>query len=248
MAKKGSSKHLKRLAAPAFWSIMKKEYKWIVKPSPGPHALYKCIPLLVLVRDMLRLAENSREAKRIIFDGEVFVDGKIRQDYRFPIGSMDVVMIPKASINIRIVPYAIKYLWYINIPPEETKLKLVRIENKTLIKGDKIQLNLSDGRNIVVSRGESIKYKTLDTLLIEIPSQVIVKHIPLKTNMFAMTIDGRNVGRFGKIVEIIERPGMKRRHSLVVLEDPLGHRFQTILGYIMAVGDNKPIIKLSEGV
>ncbi|MEM4476331.1 MAG: 30S ribosomal protein S4e, partial [Desulfurococcaceae archaeon] len=37
MGSMGGSKHLKALAAPAFWPILRKEYKWAVKPSPGPH-------------------------------------------------------------------------------------------------------------------------------------------------------------------------------------------------------------------
>lgn len=248
MAKKGGGRHLKRLAAPAFWPILRKEYKWVVRPSPGPHPIGRCIPLLILVRDVLKLAENAREAKRIIFDGEVLIDGRVRRNYKFPVGPMDIVAIPKANTYIRVVPYPTRYLWYISIPIEESQLKLVRIENKTLVKGGNIQLNLHDGRNVVVSREEAAKYKTLDTLLIELPTQRILQHIPLALNKYAMVIDGRNVGRFGKIVAIEERLGIKRRRLLVTLEDPSGYRFQTILDYIMVVGDDKPVIKLSEGV
>lgn len=244
MAKKGGSKHLKRLAAPGFWPILRKEYKWVVKPSPGPHPIDKCIPLLVLIRDVLKIAENAKEAKRIIFNGEVFVDGRVKRDYKFPVGPMDVVAIPKANMYIRIVPYVTKYLWYIDIPYEETSLKLVRIEDKTLVKGGNIQLNLHDGRNIVISREEGAKYRTLDTLLIEIPSQKIIQHIPLTPGMLAIVIAGRNIGRYGKIISIDEKPGVKRRRYLVTLEDSAGHRFQTVLDYVMVIGENKPVIKL----
>lgn len=248
MAKKGMSHHLKSLAAPSFWPILRKEYVWVVKPNPGPHPMNRCIPLLILIRDILKIAENARESKRIIFDGNVYVDGIVRRDYKFPVGLMDVVKIPVANISIRIIPYPAKYLWYVNIPEEEERLKLVRIENKTLVKGGNIQLNLHDGRNIIVKRSqsESINYKTYDTLLIEVPSQTIIKHIPLEVNKFAIVIDGRNVGRIGKIISINERAGMKRKHALITLEDLSGHRFQTILDYVMVIGEERPLIKLYE--
>lgn len=239
---------MKRLAAPVFWPILRKEFKWSVKPSPGPHPLTRSIPLLILIRDILRLAENAREAKRIIYDGNVLVDGKVRRDYRYPVGLMDVVSIPKIDLYVRIVPYVTKYMWYITIPPEDAKLKLVRIENKTLVKGNRIQLNLHDGRNIVISREDAAKYRTLDTLLIEVPSQNILNVLTLEENKFAIVIDGKNAGRFGRIISINEQSSIKRRKRLVTIEEPSGHRLQTILNYIMVVGDEKPLVKLYEGV
>lgn len=32
-------RHLKRIAAPKTWPIKRKEHKWIVRPTPGPHPL-----------------------------------------------------------------------------------------------------------------------------------------------------------------------------------------------------------------
>jgi len=71
--------HLKRLAAPEFWPIPKKKYTWVFSPSPGPHKKEECIPLAIVVRDILKLAETGKEAKRIIKAGEVIVDGKVRR-------------------------------------------------------------------------------------------------------------------------------------------------------------------------
>ncbi|MHA1832356.1 MAG: 30S ribosomal protein S4e, partial [Candidatus Baldrarchaeia archaeon] len=52
MGKKGPKRHLKRLPAPRFWPIHKKEFKWTVRPSPGPHPMNRCLPLLLIVRDI----------------------------------------------------------------------------------------------------------------------------------------------------------------------------------------------------
>ena len=45
----------------------------------------------------------------------------------------------------------------------DAKWKLHRIENKTIVKGKKVQLNLHDGRNIIVGKDE---YKSGDVLKI----------------------------------------------------------------------------------
>ena len=72
----GSRKHLKRYKSPKHWPIDPKEDKWTVKPSAGPHAIESSLPLLIVIRDILGLADNSREAKRIINNGEILVDGE----------------------------------------------------------------------------------------------------------------------------------------------------------------------------
>jgi small subunit ribosomal protein S4e len=246
----GESRHLKRLAAPWFWPILRKEYKWVVKPSPGPHPINRSMPLLTVIRDVLGYAKTAKEAKYIIYSGKVLVDGVVRKDYRFPVGIMDVVAIPEIELYTRFIPYPTKYLWFTKIPKEEANLKIVRIEDKVIVKGGHIQLNLLDGRNIVIrvkdpkQPAEATNFATLDSLLIEVPSQQIIQHIKLDIGKIAIVIDGKNVGRIGKIVNMDVKPGLKRRRSVVTLEDMQGHRFQTILDYIMVVGDEKPLLTL----
>lgn len=249
MAKMGGSRHLKRLTAPSFWPILRKEYKWVVKPSPGPHPIERCLPLLVLIRDVFGYAENAKEARRIIVEGKVWIDGVPRKNYKFPVGLMDTVSFPDIDEHYRMVPHPVKFLWPIRIPKEESSLKLVRIENKTTVKGGHIQLNLHDGRNILIrvrnpTKPEEDVYKTMDTLLIRVPSQEIVDHIPFEIGNLAIVIDGRNVGRVGKIVEV--KKGMGRHRTLVTLEDSEGHRFQTILSYVFVIGRDRPVIKVFE--
>lgn len=251
MARMGGSKHLKRLAAPWFWPILRKEYKWVVKPSAGPHPTDRSLPLLVVIRDVLGLAETAREAKRIIFDGKVYIDGVVRKDYKFPVGVMDTISIPDIDFYARFVPYPVKYLWYVKIPKEEKSLKIVRVENKTTVNGGDIQLNLMDGRNIQIKVKDPTKpieasnISTLDSLLIEVPSQNILQHIKLDVGKLAVVIHGRNVGRIGRIVSIDIKPGLRKRRSIVMLEDLQGHRFQTILDYILVIGEDKPLVTLA---
>ena len=66
---------LKRLAAPKIYPIERKVKKFIVSPR-GPHPKEYSIPLLVIVRDILKLADVAKEARHAIKHGDVMVDGR----------------------------------------------------------------------------------------------------------------------------------------------------------------------------
>jgi len=250
MGKMGGSKHLTRHAAPAFWPVLRKEWHWVVKPSPGPHPIERCLPLLIIVRDILGYAKTARGARKIIAQGQIKVDGRVRRNYKYPVGLMDVLEIVKINKFYRVIPYPVKYMVLHEISPEEAKYKLVRIENKTTVKGGHIQLNLHDGRNILVkvsdpTNPEEDVYKTFDVLKISIPDQQILDHYRFELGSIAIVTDGRNVGRVGRIVEITEM--FKKSRNIVTLEDKNGDRFQTIQDYIFVIGKDKPEISLPEG-
>jgi len=247
MGKMGASKHLKREVAPKFWPIHRKEYHWVVKPRPGPHPISQCIPLAVLVRDMLGHAKTRAEAKKIISQGKIRVDGKIRRDDLFPAGLMDVVSIPDIRKDFRIVPSE-KGLILNPINEGEADFKLCRIESKTTVNNGHVQLNLHDGRNLLIrvndprNPGED-KYRTLDALKIKLDDQSILECLNLDEGMYAMFAGGKNIGKFGRIVSIDEK-GQERRRSLATIEDEKGEKYQTTLDYVFVVGDEKPRISL----
>ena len=250
MARMGGRRHLKRLAAPDFWPILRKEYKWVVKPSPGPHPIERSIPLLLIVRNILGYAKTAREARRLIAEGHFKVDGRVRRNYKYPVGLMDVIEIVDTQEYYRVIPVPIKVMDLIKIDKEEARFKLCRIENKTTVKGGHIQLNLHDGRNILIrvsdpQNPEEDVYKTLGTLQVTIPEQEIMKYIPLKEGVIAIISGGRNVGRVGRVISI--QRGMRRYRSIVTLEDKHGNKFQTSLDYLFPIGEEEPLIKLPEG-
>jgi len=250
VGKKGGSKHLKRKPAPRFWPIHRKEYVWAVKPSPGPHSLAHCLPLTIVIRDILGFAKTRKEAKTIISKGKVFVDGKIRREETFPVGLMDVISIPDAEASYRVLSHE-KGLILHPIDKDETSFKLCRIENKTVVNHGHVQLNLHDGTNKLIQvadpkNPEEDVYKTLDVLKVAVSSGEIVGHIKLAKNAPALIIGGKNRGIYGKIVDIEKATGKKRRLLLATIEDTTGKRFQTILDFVFVVGDGEQSISLPE--
>jgi small subunit ribosomal protein S4e len=250
LGKKGKSRHLKRKPAPRFWPIPRKEFVWTVKPKPGPHPISRCLPLALIVRDMLGFAKTLKEAKIILSQGKLMVDGKIRKSLYYPAGLMDVVSIPEIDESYRILPSE-KGLILHKIGKNEASFKLCRIENKNIVKNGHVQLNLHDGRNVLVKVTDAKNpqedvFETLNTLKISIPKQEIMEQIKLEKGAFALVVGGKNIGKCGKIVDIEEMPNRKRRSLLATIEDAKGNRFQTTLNFIFAVGETAPIISLPE--
>jgi len=241
MAKMGSRKHLKRYKSPEHWPIHPKEFTWTVKPSPGPHSIKGSLPLLIIVRDILQVADNAREAKIIINNGEVLVDGRIRKDYKFPVGFMDVVQLPKSGKTYRVLPDERGRLILHPIEKENTEFKLCRIEDKTTIKGGKIQLNLHDGRNHL-AEGD---YKPGDVVVLQVPEQEINDHIVFENGAIGLVTGGKHIGEKGKVKDInITRSSML---NTVIIETDDGNTFQTIKEYFFVLGKDKPLISLPGG-
>jgi small subunit ribosomal protein S4e len=250
LGKKGGKKHLKRKPAPKSWPIHRKEFLWAPRPMPGPHPISNCIPLTLIVRDILGFAKTRKEAKAIISQGKLIVNGKIRQEERFPAGLMDVIYIPEIKKAYCILPSK-KGLILHPIEANKADFKLCRIENKTIVKGSHVQLNFHDGTNLLFRAEEPQNpkgdaYETLDTLKISIPNREVLEYIKLVEGAYALITDGKNAGRYGKIVAIEKKPGQKRRGLLVTVEDKNGIQFQTVLDYVFAVGSTKPEISLPE--
>ncbi|MGB9854031.1 MAG: 30S ribosomal protein S4e [Candidatus Bathyarchaeales archaeon] len=250
MGKKGGSTVLKRKPAPRSWPIHRKEFVWVVKPTPGPHSLETCLPLTIILRDILGVAKTRKEAKIIASQGKVCVDGKVRWDDSFPTGLMDVVSLPDAGKDFRILP-SHKGLILHPITKEEASFKLCRIENKTVVNNGHIQLNLHDGSNLLVkiadpNNPQEDVYDTFDTVKISLPERQILQHVKMKENVFAIVTSGKNMGKYGKVVEIEKPKGKKRRDAIVTIEDGKGNRYQTILNFVFALGETNSLISLPE--
>jgi small subunit ribosomal protein S4e len=203
-----------------------------VKPSPGPHPIEQAIPLLLAVRDFLKLANNNAEARLIIGNGEIFVDGRVVRQYKYPLGLMDVISVPKINLHYRILLNHRGKLDFVKIPKNESKWKLARIENKNTVPGGKTQLNLHDGRNVLIDKN---KYKTGDVLKLALPDQKIQTSYNFESGNIAMLIGGHHVGEYATIskYEEIKNP----KPNIVYFDD-----FSTIKDYVFVVGQEKPEI------
>ena len=218
---------LKRMSSPSWWPIKRKERKFVISVR-GSHPKDFSLPLLVLLRDVLKVAETNREAKRIIKNGDVLVDKKKRRDPKYGVGLFDVVEIPLMKKAWRAVPQ--DGLTFIEIPENESNLKICKILDKKTLRGNKNQLNLSDGRNLLTDKN----YSTSDSLVIELPNQKVVNHLKFENGSTALVIRGKNAGKTAKIKKI--------EKERLWLDN--GEVFEIPKDLVIVVGAEEPAIKI----
>ena len=233
------SHHLKRLNAPRTLRLHRKEYVWSIRAAPGTHELDKAIPLGIIVRDYLNLCDTLKEVKRVLGGNEVLVDGKIRKDHKFPVGLIDVISIPKTKKHYRMLYDQRGKLTLVPISSADASWKLRRIENKTILKGKKTQLNFHDGNNMIVENDE---YDTGDVLQIAFKDTSIMNRFPKKKGVISLIIGGSHVGELATI-EAIETISSSS-HNLAIMKGV--NEFTTIEPYVFPVGKTKPVIAIPE--
>ena len=228
------SKHLKRYFAPKAWKIKRKGIKFIAKPSPGTHKMGMSLPLNVILRDILGYANSDREVKFILGKRNVAVDGIKRDDCRFPVGLFDVLSLKDLDEHFRVILDKKGKITLIKISKDESNLKLCKITGKSIIKG-KTQLNLYDGKNIIV---EKDNYKVGDSVLLTLGKKLGIKeNIGLEKGIMIYLTGGRHIGQIGKVQDIIGNRILYKTGT----EDSV----ETLKEYAFPIGKDKPLITLT---
>ncbi len=216
MAGHGNSRHLKKLAAPKF---IKTRGLWVKKHSPGKHGKEESIPVQLLL-ESIGFAANKREAAIVL--KEVLIDGRRVKDLGFPVGLMDVISIPKLSESFVVLRNGKGFV----LRKCKPEFKFLKVLNNRLVKKGGVQLNLSDGSNIISDK----KFKTKDTVKIEIPNLKVVEVLKLGEGSNCYIFKGKHAGSVGILKKIIPSSG----GANVVLETE-GRELITTENYIMAV-------------
>ena len=231
------SKDMKRITAPRSWPVPRKTNIWIAKPSPGPHGIEESMPLVVVLRDILGVADTAKEVKRILRNRDVLVDGRVVSDYEFPVGLMDVVSMPKMNQHYRMLLDRNGKFRPVQVPEGKQSWKLCRIEGKTTVPGGKTQLNLHDGRNLLVPKDS---YAVGDVIKLEVPSQKVLDTYKLAKGSTALITSGSNVGG----LEVIEEYIVQRTSAPNLVKFRDGKL--TIKDNVFVIGSKGPEIELPE--
>ena len=236
--------HLKRIAMPTTWTTAeKKGVVWVARPNPGAHSLDDGMPLVLVIRELLKYANSTREVKHILNHKKILIDGVQRKDFRFNVGFMDAISIPDLKENYRVVLNKFNRLVLIKIDGEEAKEKICQIKGKGLHKG-KTQLRLSDGRVILADKKE--KYSTGDSALISVPEQKIIKHVPFEKGVTVQLIKGKKAGVIGTVQEIkmYSEHNIKENQEDMVVVKSGNETFETLKKYCFVLGKQKSELKV----
>jgi len=229
MAKKGEGKHVKRIAKEKAIPITdKKAHVWITKTGPGPHPKRSSIPLSVLLRDVLGVAKTAKEARSILVQRLVEVDGKARASGEFPVGLMDVVGMPKADRYYRIVVDWKGRLKPLEIKKGESKRKILRVVKKHIAPGARINLTFHDGRNMA---GDN-HVRPGDSVIVSLPEAKMVEHLKLQPGARCLIREGKHAGTIVTLNEIIQRKAGKSAEAKVASGKD---EFITVAKYLFVV-------------
>ena len=231
------SKKLKRQMAPKYWGITRKNKRFVITVRPGAHAKNQSIPTAVLLRDTLKKVSTLREAKSVIYDGKIDVDGITRKSLHHSIGLMDVITLDGTSDIYRLVPKDGKLLNPLKIDDSEKSKKLVKVTSKVTIRGGKTQLGFHDGRSLITDTDVNVN----DSCLIQVPEQKILEVIKLEEKTQVIVIKGVNAGRIGYIDKIKNGTfGLSKRIDLV-MDDK---KIEIPVNIVMLIGKEKPVIQI----
>ena len=233
-----SVRHQKRLAAPIAYPIARKPYKFTFHGDGGARKITEGIPLGLLLRDQLNLVRNVKELKHVLNKRQVLVDGKPRTSPKWIVGPNDVLSIPSVNAYYRLVPWVgRRRIKVLPIEEKDSNYKLSVIKNIRTIRGGLTQLNLDDGRNIVLKpEDKPEQYKTHGTLRLELPSQKILAYYPFELNAPVLIAKGTNTGLAGKLQYVEKRIGKNRSIAIVESGDD---RIITAMENIIIVGKDK---------
>jgi|SRR3989344_7004068 len=185
--------HLKRTQTSKKWPIPRKGTKFVVRPR---REIAKGVPLLIILRDMLRLGQNRKEIKQILNKGEIEVNGKIRRDDKFQVLLFDIIKIKSIDKVYTLIITKAKKFSIVGAREE----KISKVIGKKILKGNLMQINLIDGANLLMKE----KINVGDSVLLD-SKRKIIRIIYLKEGASIIVINGKHIGEEGKIEKIEEK-------------------------------------------
>lgn len=194
--------HLKRKTIGKFWPIPRKGTKYVASPN---HNQNEALPLIVVMRDILKLVRTKKELSKLLYEKQIMVNNKIVRETNYPISLFDILNLPSAKKNFRAILSENKKINLEEVNEKEAYLKVYKVINKKMLDGKTIQINLMHGRNIITKE----KVNTGDSVIYDLKENKISKIIPMEKGRNAFVIKGKHAGYAGKINEIIERGGKK---------------------------------------
>lgn len=226
MASKGSSRHIKRLAVGQYPKVSRKTSTYLAKPRAGRHDLANSVALLVVLRDKLGMAANSREAKRIIVAGHVEVNGKRVVDEKYPVGFGDVIRLgPKGESYS--VGVGKKGAISVEKAAKEAEKRTLKVVGKYVVKKNKIMARLLDGTVLEANK----EVKVNDSVVLE--KGAIKKTLKFEEGAKCLVIKGTHSSETGTIKEISK--GTAVRAQTVKVESGAS-AFETLADNVMIVG------------
>ena len=229
--------HIKRINAPKRWDILRKEKTFITRPNPGRN-LALAVSLNTALKEMIGKTKTTKESKYLIRYKQALVNGVRRYDDKFPIGFLDVLSLPEEGENYRLIVSGQNTLAFLKITPDDAKLKVSKVANKTSLPSGKFQVNCTDGRNFIMEKKDVDGISTNDAVVYTIPDQKVKEVLKLEKGNLVYLYKGKHIGQVVKVEDFKE--------SNIIFK--IGNEsFETKRSYAFPGGKDKPVIAITEG-
>ena len=192
---------------PISWPVKRKNINFITRPNSGSHKREYSVALVVLLRDVLKYATTTREAKVITNTKEVFVNGTQVKDIKFPVGIFDCVEIKTTNEKYIVI---FNELGKIKLVPSKDDLIYLKVSGKTQTPGKKFQLNFMNGFNVLVDEKVFKSTKVSDTVVYDFSKKKISSILTLKDGNFVYVFNGNFKGQIAQIESFTHYNGLAK--------------------------------------
>lgn len=233
----GNNQHLKRHSAPTSWQIKRKNITFVAKPNPGSHKLKYVVPVVVLLRDVLKYAETSKEVKLVLHNKEVLVNGKKVTDTRAPVGIFDVFEIKDTAEKYLVL---FNELGRVKLVSKKDSMLYLKVSGKTVMPAGKFQVNFMNGFNIFVDAKTFKSLKVEDTVVYDFDKKKVAEVVSLKEGSFVYVFDGKFKGQFAQVKGFVKQNGVTKDLASV---EVAGGTHNTAKEYCFVLGTKKEDLK-----
>jgi len=183
-----------------FWPVPRKGKTYVASATHNNH---DSIPLIIVMRDILKLLKTKKELKKLLNEKIILINGKEIRECSYPVGLFDILSLKSLNKNYKVNLNKTKKMAFEEILDKEINKKTLKILGKKVIGKNKIQLNLMDGRNILTK--ENVKIG--DSVIYNFKDKKIESIIKMEKGIRGLVTKGKHMGQNGKIEEIVERGG-----------------------------------------
>jgi small subunit ribosomal protein S4e len=149
------------------------------------------VPVVIAVRDMLKLARTSKEVKKMIFEKSLKINGNVVKDIRDSIRLLNLFQADKTYI------LTLTSNGKFTLQETKEKNRPCKVLNKKALGKTQFQLNLHDGSNVLTKD----KIATQDTVYIDEKGK-IASHVKFEKGKSCLVIAGKYTGMKGKVSEL----------------------------------------------
>jgi small subunit ribosomal protein S4e len=136
----------KRNNVPKFWPVARKGTKYL---AIADHNQNESIPLVIVVRDLLKLVKNKKELKRLLNEKQIQINHREIRETNFPVCLFDILSFPQMKKHYRMILSKGKKAVLEEVSEKKAETKIFKVMDKKMLSKNAVQFNLTNGRNII---------------------------------------------------------------------------------------------------